>query len=102
MVWHTFNYIWQPFTHTWTSDCYSLDKHLIGCSRWVETIRGRIIAVRALGRPEPLPLGSHTGLGELGRQRGLQQALGAHMPLWVCAHARARARDSTHREIWLG
>ena len=52
--------------------------------------------VRALGRPEPPPLGSYTGLGAIGRQRGLQRALGAHVPLWASARIHARARDSTH------
>ena len=38
----------------------------------------------------------------IGRQRGLQRALGVHVPLWVCARIRTRARDSTIGEICLG
>lgn len=102
MAWLTFIYIWRPFTHTSTSVWYSLDKHLISSSRWVEMIRSRIVHVRALGRPIPLPLGSHTGMGAIGRQRGAQQALAPYGPISVRTHAHARARDSTHREIWLG
>ena len=102
MAWLTFNYIWQPFTRTLASYWYSLDKHLISASRWVETTRSRIVHVRALERPIPLPLGSYTGMGELGRQRGLQRALAPYGPISVHTHAHARARDSTHREIWLG
>lgn len=95
MAWLTFNYIWQPFTRTPTSDWYSLDKRLISSSRWVETIRSRIVHVRALERPIPLPLGSYTGMGTLGRQRGAQQALAPYGPISVRTHAHARARDST-------
>lgn len=97
MAWLTFIYVWPPFTHTSASDWYSVDKHLIGYSRWVETIRGRIFAVRALERPIPLPLGSYTDRGELGRQRGLQRALAPYGPISVRTHAHARARDSTYR-----
>lgn len=82
-----------------TSDCYSLDKRLISRSRWVETIRGRILHVRALERPEPLPLGIYTDLGALGRQRGLQRALAPYGPVSVRTHAHARARDSTHSRV---
>lgn len=53
--------------------------------------------VRVLERPIPLPLGSYTGVGELGRQRGLQRVWGAYAGIRLCAHAHARARDST---IW--
>lgn len=52
--------------------------------------------VRALGRPEPPPLGSYTGLGAIGRQRGLQRVWGTYAGIRLCAHAHARARDSTH------
>ena len=58
--------------------------------------------VRALGQPEPLPLGGYTGPGELGRQRGLQRALAPYGPISVRTHAHARARDSTIGEICLG
>ena len=51
--------------------------------------------VRALERLVPLPLGSYTGVGALGRQRGLQRALAPYGPISVHAHAHARARDST-------
>ena len=83
-------------------DWYSLDKRRISSSRWVETIRSRIVAVRGLERPIPLPPGSYTGACTIGRQRGLQRALGVHVRIRVGARIRARARDSTHREIWLG
>lgn len=95
MAWLTFNYFWQPFTHTSARDCYSLDKHLIGrCTEFV-SVQRRIVHVRALERPEPLPLDRHTQSMVIGRQRGLQRALGVHAPLWVCARIRTRARDST-------
>lgn len=96
MAWLTFIYIWRPFTHTSVSVWYSLDKRLISSSRWVETIRSRIVAVRGLERPIPLPPGGYTDRGELGRQRGLQRALAPYGPISVCTHARTRARDSTH------
>ena len=101
MAWLTFNYIWPPFTHVLVSDWYSLDKHLISPSHWVETIRSRIVHVRALGRPIPLPLGGYTGTCTIGCQRGLQRALAPYEPISARTHAHARARDSTHREIWL-
>lgn len=94
MAWATFIYIWRCFTHTSASDWYSLDKRLISRSRWVETIRGRILHVRALERPIPLPLGSYTGAGALGRQRGLQRVWDMYAGIRLCAHAHARARDS--------
>lgn len=52
--------------------------------------------VRALGRPEPPPLGRHTDHPAIGRQRGLQRALAPYGPISVRTHAHARARDSTH------
>ena len=97
VAWLTFIYVWPPFTHTSTWDWYSSDKYLIGRSRWVETIRGRILHVSALGRPIPLPLGSYTGAGALGRQRGLQRVWDTYAGIRLCAHAHARARDSTYR-----
>nr|DAN73212.1 MAG TPA: hypothetical protein [Caudoviricetes sp.] len=54
--------------------------------------------VRALERPDTPALGSHTGLGELGRQRGLQRALAPYGPISVRTHAHARVRDSTTTE----
>lgn len=94
MAWLTFIYVWPPFTHTSARDWYSLDRYLIRASRWVEAIRGRILHVRALERPIPLPLGSYTGAGALGRQRGLQRVWDTYAGIRLCAHAHARARDS--------
>ena len=54
--------------------------------------------VRALGRLIPLPPGSYTGMGELGRQRGLQRVWGTYAGIRLYAHAYARARDSTTTE----
>lgn len=59
------------------------------------SIQSRIVAVRPLERPEPLPLGNYTGECTIGRQRGLQRALGASVPICVGVRIRARARDST-------
>lgn len=51
--------------------------------------------LRTLGRMIPLPLGRHTGVHALGRQRGLQRALAPYAPICLRTHAHARARDST-------
>ena len=53
------------------------------------------MSVRALGRPEPPPLGSYTGVSALGRQRGLRRVWGTYVGIRLCACAHARARDST-------
>ena len=96
MVWLTFIYVWRAFTHTSTSDWYSLDKRLISPAAWFVSIQRRIVSVRAPERPIPLPLGSYTGAGALGRQRGLQRVWDTYAGIRLCAHAHARARDSTH------
>ena len=62
---------------------------------WFVSVQERIVLLRALERPVPLPLGRHTDHVVVGRQRGLQRALGVHVSLWVCARIRTRARDST-------
>lgn len=82
-------------------DWYSLDKRQNSLAAWFVSIQDRIVLLRALGRPEPPTLGSYTGTCVIGRQRGLQAALGAHVPLWASARIHARVRDSTHREICL-
>ena len=95
VAWLTFIYIWRHFTHTSTSDWYSLDKRLSMPAAWFVSVQERIVLLRGLGRPIPLPPGSHTGLGELGRQRGLQRALAPYGSISARTHAHARARDST-------
>lgn len=97
MAWLTFNYFWLPFTHTSVSVWYSLDKHISSLAVWFVSVQRRIVALRGLGQPEPLPLGRHTQSMVIGRQRGLQRALAPYGPISVHAHAHARARDSTYR-----
>ena len=95
MAWLTFNYFWQPVTHTSTSVWYSLDKHISSLAVWFVSVQRRIVALRGLERPVPPCLDRHTQSVVIGRQRSLQRALGVHVPLWVCARIRTRARDST-------
>ena len=102
VAWLTFNYIWRPFTHTSTPDWYSSDKHISYLAAWFVSIQERIVLLRALERLDTPTLGRHTQSMVIGRQRGSQRALGVHVPLWVCARIRTRARDSTHRERLLG
>lgn len=102
MAWLTFNYFWQPFTHTSTSVWYSLDKHISSLAVWFVSVQRRIVALRGLERPVPPCLDRHPQSMVIGRRRGLQRALGVHVPLWVCARIRTRARDSTIGEICLG
>lgn len=61
---------------------------------WFVSIQSRIVAVRALERPVPLPLGGYTEVSTIGRQRGLQTASRVHVPICVGVRIRARARDS--------
>ena len=95
MAWVTFYCIWQPFTHTLTSDWYSSDKRRSKPAAWFVSIQRRIVVVRALGRPDTPTLGGYTGVSTIGRQRGLQTVLGASVPICVGVRIRARARDST-------
>ena len=80
VVWVTFIYIWPTFTRTLVLDWYSLDKQLLSLYAWFVSIQRRIVAVWGLGRPIPLPLDMHTHHGAIGAQRGLQRALGVHVP----------------------
>ena len=95
VAWLTFNYFWQPFTHTSASARCSLDKRRNSLAAWFVSVQDRIVALRGLERPVPPCLDRHTQSVVIGRQRGLQRALGVSVPPWAWARIRTRARDST-------